>query len=799
MVHRHNFELLQQEAIRLINIESNFLAELDHVPGLIMPQQAEKQTFDQTSVKHRVEVLQGEKIKLENQELVIAVVGTMKAGKSTTINAIVGTEILPNRNRPMTALPTLIRHVVGQKEPILHLQNNQPLNAYLQTLQSGLGKSNFGIENQEDMGPVIRHIESGKPFEKEYIGKENIYEFLKMLNDLVRFSVVSNTDFPFVHYNKIDELPVIEIEFSHLSNYTEQVGKLTLLDTPGPNEAGQEHLKPMLRDQLKKASAILAVLDYTQLKSDADGVVRQELQDIAETCGDRLFVLVNKFDQRDRNADSAEQIQHYVAENLMAGAVAHEAVYPVSASRAYLASRAKMEVKLNRSLDTKQSWVEDFGQIAFGEDWLDDIDDSDSVLKKADGIWKKAGFELPLQHVIQNSYKKAGVLSLTAAASKLDHTARDLENFLELRNTGLRTSTDELNELIHNLNNDIERLTSLTEQTNLKLQDSANNLEQSYIDVFATIEKKVMSDIDLYFKEGKEKEKTQAEAKKSKTKAKETTGIFQHLFVQPEDNTGNKDFDPNSPKIQFDNADDAKELLNKIRKSLDAIASDSTANQLPILKNAIRAFELYLNNQVKSDCEKLLKSIQHNLESNNFKLDIRMPDIHILRSIDLLSNADLSDVQEKSKTVTRQRRQSGGWGTVCSWFNTDDWGWESYQREEKYFEIDIEKIRKNISKVLKKNLKETSENVVQEIISPLKLEVKKLFSELSHIIESIRQDLLQSVADHQKSKNEQEELMSWLDKHSKQAHLIHIDSEGLVEDVGGLLVHSQSKEGNDGR
>ncbi|WP_351125071.1 hypothetical protein, partial [Shewanella sp. T24-MNA-CIBAN-0130] len=128
-------------------------------------------------------------------------------------------------------------------------------------------------------------------------------------------------------------------------NYTEQVGKLTLLDTPGPNEAGQEHLKPMLRDQLKKASAILAVLDYTQLKSDADGVVRKELQDIAETCGDRLFVLVNKFDQRDRNADSAEQIQHYVAENLMAGAVAHEAVYPVSASRAYLASRAKMEVK----------------------------------------------------------------------------------------------------------------------------------------------------------------------------------------------------------------------------------------------------------------------------------------------------------------------------------------------------------------------------------------------------------------------------------------------------------------------
>lgn len=44
----------------------------------------------------------------------LAVVGTMKAGKSTTINAIVGQEILPNRNRPMTSVPTLIRHVPGK-------------------------------------------------------------------------------------------------------------------------------------------------------------------------------------------------------------------------------------------------------------------------------------------------------------------------------------------------------------------------------------------------------------------------------------------------------------------------------------------------------------------------------------------------------------------------------------------------------------------------------------------------------------------------------------------------------------
>ncbi|HDX6754006.1 TPA: DUF932 domain-containing protein [Escherichia coli] len=70
--------------------------------------------------------------------MVLAVVGTMKAGKSTTINAIVGQEILPNRNRPMTSVPTLIRHVPGKTEPVLHLEHIQPVRNLLITLQEKL-------------------------------------------------------------------------------------------------------------------------------------------------------------------------------------------------------------------------------------------------------------------------------------------------------------------------------------------------------------------------------------------------------------------------------------------------------------------------------------------------------------------------------------------------------------------------------------------------------------------------------------------------------------------------------------
>lgn len=75
--------------------------------------------------------LNNELRKITRLEMVLAIVGTMKAGKSTTINAIVGTEVLPNRNRPMTALPTLIRHTPGQKEPVLHFSHVAPIDTLM--------------------------------------------------------------------------------------------------------------------------------------------------------------------------------------------------------------------------------------------------------------------------------------------------------------------------------------------------------------------------------------------------------------------------------------------------------------------------------------------------------------------------------------------------------------------------------------------------------------------------------------------------------------------------------------------
>jgi predicted GTPase len=62
----------------------------------------------------------------------------------------------------------------------------------------------------------------------------------------------------------------------------------------------------MLNEQLARASAVLAVMDYTQLKSISDEEVRQAISAVGRSVP--LYALVNKFDQKDRNSDDEEQV-----------------------------------------------------------------------------------------------------------------------------------------------------------------------------------------------------------------------------------------------------------------------------------------------------------------------------------------------------------------------------------------------------------------------------------------------------------------------------------------------------------
>ena len=435
-MHTQTIYELSQEAERLLMLSLEHLRQLQKLPMTSLDDVALKQGehsrqvvqplhFSVRGMDVQQATLNNELRKITRLEMVLAIVGTMKAGKSTTINAIVGTEVLPNRNRPMTALPTLIRHTPGQKEPVLRFSHVTPIDALMKVLQQRVRECDRQrltqtLEIDKDMNVLLQHIENGVAFERYYLGAQPIFHCLKSLNDLVRLSKALEVDFPFAAYAAIEHIPVIEVEFVHLAGQASYPGQLTLLDTPGPNEAGQPHLQKMLNEQLVRASAVLVVMDYTQLKSISDEEVRHAIMAVGKSVP--LYALVNKFDQKDRNSDDEEQVRALISGTLMQGGIAPERIYPVSSMWGYLANRARHELMTRGRLPDHQvqRWVQDFAEAALGRRWCtNDLEDTEHIRHAADLLWEDSLFEQPIQKVIHAAYANASLYALRSASHKL--------------------------------------------------------------------------------------------------------------------------------------------------------------------------------------------------------------------------------------------------------------------------------------------------------------------------------------------------------------------------------------------
>lgn len=412
-MHTQTIFELSQEVERLLQLSLQNLNTLKIAPLVLQNDKNISQTSDNPSalplkfssagIDMQVDILKNELRKVTHHEMVLAIVGTMKAGKSTTINAIIGTEVLPNRNRPMTALPTLIRHTPGQHEPILHFPHVLPIKALMGELQKKLSETerqSLGqkLEVDRDMDALLDRIIEGTRFESQYLGAKPIFHCLKSLNDLVRLAAALDVPFPFRSYAVIEHIPFIEVEFVHLAGLNNGQGQLTLLDTPGPNEAGQPHLQEMLNEQLAQASAILAIMDYTQLKSVSDEEVRLAIQSVSKSIP--LYILVNKFDQKDRNSDDESQVKAMVAGTLMKGMISGDRIFPVSSMWGYLANRARYELDKRGHLppaDT-HSWVQDFAEEALGRRWRnEDLADAEIIRHAASLLWEDSMLGPPIE------------------------------------------------------------------------------------------------------------------------------------------------------------------------------------------------------------------------------------------------------------------------------------------------------------------------------------------------------------------------------------------------------------------
>ena len=513
---------MQDEAIRLIDLQKDIFEKIRGKNHLVnkkhTPESSDQspEFFTPAAIQRKLDVLDENKTKTQNLEMVLAVVGTMKAGKSTTINAIVGREILPNRNRPMTALPTRIRHVKGRTSPVLRFDKHEPIEELIAKLKK-IKSSNFHNKIKEDrnLEKTFTSLKEKKTLEKEHQGEKEIFDFLAYLNDLVRLASALDVPFPFEEYTSIEDFPLIEVEFFSLRDMDHSgIGRFTILDTPGFNEHGQrEKLQPMVWGQLKKASAVLAVLDYTQLKSESEGVLRAELKEIAELSEGRMFALVNKFDQKDRNSSNEEETRKYVAEHLLVEAkIKQESIFPTSSRNAYLAKQAQLALSQPSGIvwvesepkaeDQPTSWIEDFAELAFGKRWQKFINDSDEVEAAAAEIWKESRLDKLLKDVVQQSYLSAAHIAIDAAAGVLIINAKSVESFIDSHLQMLSRDDKDLRKAVNEVNSQIESLHALQRKSEKDLKKRIQALNTQVEQGIEDATQQAQSAISAFLKKG---------------------------------------------------------------------------------------------------------------------------------------------------------------------------------------------------------------------------------------------------------------------------------------------------------
>lgn len=212
-------------------------------------------------------------------EFEIAVVATMSSGKSTLINAMLGTELLPARNEATTA--TIARIHDEDDEKVFH-----------------------GIVYDKDDNEIIS---------RESLTLENMNQF-----------------------NDDPNTARIEI-YGNIVGISSQSLKLVLTDTPGPNNSRTDehknHTYRLIKDS-KYKPMVLYILNGTQLETNDDNSlltdIANAMRDGGRQASDRFIFVLNKADEFDTDNEDVQKYINKTKDYLEKHGIQNPKVFPCS-------------------------------------------------------------------------------------------------------------------------------------------------------------------------------------------------------------------------------------------------------------------------------------------------------------------------------------------------------------------------------------------------------------------------------------------------------------------------------------
>ncbi|MEV7803972.1 dynamin family protein [Microbispora sp. NPDC088329] len=410
-------------------------------------------------------------------ELRMPIVAPMKAGKSTIINAIVGYDLLPARSEAMTTLPTRIELVDGLTEPELTIAREDAL-----LFSSLIEELAVQVENHFSMlADKLSHLEELLedlrarklgPIEECYRGHSRVLTVLILLNDLVRLSgmLLPTADI----LGQISDAPTLRTPYWRRPELgtAETTGRLSLIDTPGPDETGTAvRLTGAVRTQLENCHVVLILLDYTAMGREADEKIKNLTDPVVEQIGrGKLYAVVNKVDQRRPGDRDTEGVQRFVRVDL--GLVENSEDRRIFETKGRLGLvAAKALAALDREGERLVIADDHAARQFVWEQYEDDEDRNDALRtwsheqlrRRAARKWDESGLPQLLQHGISRVRAEAVPILIGSALNQLDAVLKSLIEVARLRMQGAAADAKRIQDELEALKKEtrlLERLRS---------------------------------------------------------------------------------------------------------------------------------------------------------------------------------------------------------------------------------------------------------------------------------------------------------------------------------------------------
>ncbi|MFB2837156.1 dynamin family protein [Floridanema evergladense] len=487
-VQKRNMQSLQTNAVDLLGLVGSLLHRVS--TALSSDSASEKYAKFQREVADATR-------NVSDLELRMAIVAPMKAGKSTIINAIVGQELLPSRNAAMTTLPTEIMFEPQLAEPVLML-TSQMQDIFRDTFvalqrkiaELGLNRVQERMAQYPHLAKLPEKIQSmgGIAIENRISGRLSIINSLRGLNDIVRLCSVLD---PFSDpLQSLIDVPRIYTPFyrSGITEKADIAGKLVIVDTPGPNEAGENlKLVNVVAEQLQASSVILIVLNFTELNTKAEEEIKKDVARVTELRGkDNLYVLVNKVDQRKEGDMTPEQVRQFVAAEFGIGdGEENDRVFEISARWAFSAANFLTEVQQRPGVDVGQlKTARSLAQDVFPLDWEEELQEVTvaQLKKKAEKLWHKSGFDAFLTNAVNALMTEAAPRCITSSLKIAKGRLLELLEDTQLRSRAINEDGEKLRVEVAALDEDIDSIENCRhslqeiEQIKIDLQANLNNI-----------------------------------------------------------------------------------------------------------------------------------------------------------------------------------------------------------------------------------------------------------------------------------------------------------------------------------